>query len=384
VQILQIPEGITEPIPVNQGRPLLAGQEYICTNAFAGVMLLSKCRVIINGETWSLRKLIRSYSVDFEPFDPNENWNNKHIWLYRGGGWGDLLLLTPLIRELRNRWPDTIIHVACGRRYHELFKGMYVITELLPVPYHFTIDALIEFEDIVEGDPRAETTHMAQLFAGQAGITLSDIQPNFEITEDEIQWALTTYPRNNLPRIGIQVMASAFCRTYTQMPTVMTKLAKKAQVLLFGSPGQIELEEPIENVINLMSHKLSFRQSASLVASCDVCVSPDSSLVHVCSALEVPCIGIYGPFPSELRITSPLSFSFNGKAPCAPCFFHADTPEQFPDGMPCFQQKKCVALESISPDSVVDKVLEIVRTRSTISTPAPMIRYKHRLLLIHS
>lgn len=370
MQIIQIPEGITEQIPVAQGRPLVAGQEYICTNAFAGVMLLSRCKVIINGESWSLRKLIRSYSIDFAPFDPEEYWNYKHIWLYRGGGWGDLLLLTPLIRELRKRWPKAIIHVACGERYGTVFKGIDVITELLPIPYSRSvpIDGLIEFEEIVEGDPRAEKIHMARLFANQAGITLADINLDYVIAEDERHWAQEAYPRNDLPRVGIQLLASAFYRTYAQMSKVMTKLAKKAQILLFGAPGQIELSEPIENVINLMSDKLSFRQSAALVSTCDACLSPDSSLVHVCSALKVPCIGIYGPFPSELRITSPLSFSFNGKAPCAPCFFHADTPDQFPVGMPCFEQKQCVALESIDPDAVVAKVLEIIETGSKIHT----------------
>jgi len=367
VQILQIPEGITEPIPVNQGRPLLAGQEYICTNAFAGVMLLSRCKVIINGETWSLRKLVRTYSIEFAPFDPDEDWNYRHIWLYRGGGFGDLLLLTPLIRELRKRWPKTIIHVACGTKYKSVLDGIGVIIELLPIPYNknVPVDGLIEFEEIVEGDPRAERLHMAQLFAYQAGITLTDLNLDYVLAEDERLWAVEAYPRNHLPRIGIQLLASAFYRTYAKMPTVVTALAKKAQVLLFGTPGQIELAEPIENVINLMSDKLNFRQSAALTSTCNVCLSPDSSLVHVCSALKVPCIGLYGPFPSELRITSPLAFSFNGKAPCAPCFFHAESPDQFPAGMPCFEQKKCVALESIDPDAVVAKVLEVIEIGST-------------------
>lgn len=361
MQIIQIPDGI-DPIPVKEGQPLMGGCEYICTNAFAGVMLLSRYKVSINGEEWSLRKLIRSYSIDFEPFDPDEDWNNKEIWLYRGGGFGDLLMLTPLIRELKSRWPRSWINVACGKTYWQIFKGLPVMVKPLPIPYdkRLPIDALIEFEELVEGDPKARRFHMAQLFADKAGITLTNLIPDYKVLPEELEWAKTEFPKTDLPRIGIQVMASALCRTYPHTITVMTELAKKAQVLLLGTPGQIQLTQSMENVINLMDHKLSFRHSAALVSTCDVCVSPDSALVHLCSALDVPCICLYGPFPSDLRLTSPKAYAFNGIAPCAPCFFHADMADQWPEDMPCTKQKRCVALESIDPKLVVEGVFAML------------------------
>lgn len=330
---------------------------------------MSRWRVMIDGKMWSFRKLVKSYSIEFEKFDPTEDWNNKHIWIYRGGGWGDLLMLTPLIRELRSRWPRATIHVACGSSYFPLFKGINVLCEYLPIPYSkkVPIDGLIEFEEIVEGDPMAEELHMAHLFARQAGITLTNIKPEYHVTKEERVEASERYPSSSLPRVGIQLLASAYYRTYAHMTTVMNNLAKHAQVFLFGAPGQIELTEPIENVFNLMEDKLDFRQSAALISTCDVCVSPDSALVHLCSALDVPCVGIYGPFPSHLRLTSALAYAFNGVADCAPCFFHADLPDQFPAGMPCTECKRCVALESVDPDAVVAKVLELAGNTGTLS-----------------
>lgn len=338
------------------------GREYICTNAFAGQVLASRWRVVINGEMWSLRLLMKARPITFSPFDPDRDWNEKHIWLFRGGGWGDLLMLTPTIRELKARWPKCRIHVACGSDYFPLFEDIDVFTEYLPIDHNRRsgIDCLIDFEELVEGDPSAEREHIAQLFANKLKMTLFNLKPEYHVNPAELNWARSRYPGKGLPRIGIQFLASAFYRSYPAMTWVMKGLAEKAQVFLFGTPGQVKLEKPVENVVNLMEDKLTFRQSAAVLATCDACVAPDSAMVHLCSALDIPCMAIYGPFPSRLRTTSNLTWAFDGKAPCAPCFFHAESPDQFPAGMPCFEKKCCVALESIPPERVVEKALSLV------------------------
>ena len=369
MQIIQIPDGLDEPIPVSHGRPLESGKEYICSNAFAGLMLLSRWKITIGGEPYVLRAKLRSYTIDFDPFDPDEDWDHKHVWLMRGGGYGDLLMLTPLIREMKKRWPKVHIHVSCGDQYSSIFDGLGVDVEYMPIPYnrYTNIDCLIAFEDTVEGDPEATELHMAQLFASKAGITLTDIKPSYHVTPKEEEWAWTQYPsKGKLPRIGIQFFASGLYRSYPKMDAVMMALSKDAQVFLMGSPGQIELQKEVPNITNLMGHRLNFRQSASVVSTCDSCVSPDSALVHLCSALDVPCVGLYGPFPSRLRSSSSVAYMFDGVAPCAPCFFHAETSTQFPLGMPCAECKRCVALESIDPDMVAAKVLELALSTDTL------------------
>jgi ADP-heptose:LPS heptosyltransferase len=364
MHVITIPEGISEPVPVHGGVSMEAGREYICTNAFTGLMLLSRWRVVIDGEMWSLRLLMKAKPITFFPFDPTRDWNGKHIWLYRGGGFGDLLMLTPLIRELKRRWPKCHVHIACGSEHHPIFEDVDVFLEFLPIPYETRdkIDCLVDFEEIVEGDPAATKLHMAQLFANRMGIVLNDIKPEYHLQEEEKEWALNQYPLNGLPRIGIQFMASAYYRSYPEMGKVLLDLSKEAEVFLFGTPGQVQLKEPLPNIRNLMEDKLTFRQSVAVASTCNACVSPDSFLVHICSALDIPCVALYGPFPSELRVTSDCTFAFDGRAPCAPCFFHADAPDQFPFGMPCTEKKRCVALDSIDPGLVVEKVLSLAHT----------------------
>lgn len=341
----------------------MGGKEYICSNAFAGQMLLSRWRVVIDDEMWSLRLLIKACPFSFHPFDPTQDWNGKHIWLNRGGGFGDLLMLTPLMRELKHRWPKCYIHIACGIDYHSLFEDIDVYREHIPIPIEKLkdIDSLVCFEELVEGNPAAEHLHMAQLFARQLGIVLKDLKPEYHVHDEEKEWALERFQRNGLPRIGMQFMASGYYRTHPGMGVILKQLAEKAEVFMMGTPKQVVLQNPVENITNLMEEDITFRQSVAIASTCDACVSPDSALVHICSALDIPCVGLYGPFPSQLRTTSERTFSFNGKAPCAPCFFHAETPDQFPAGMPCFEKKRCVALESIDPHQVVEKTLSLAK-----------------------
>lgn len=344
------------------GLTMMPGKKYLCSNAFTGQMLLSRWTVLVNDEPWSVRALIKARPWSFDPFDPSKDWNNCDVWLNRGGGYGDLMMLTPLIRELKKRWPFIRIHVACGKHYWPIFDGIDVFLEKIPIPFEkvMGISAFLNFEELIEGNPKGRKLHMADLFADQAGIKLSDHSLEYHLDENEKKWALAKYPRNNgLPRIGIQVLASAFCRTYPQMQMVMADLAKKAEVYLFGSPGQLVLEKEFPNIHNLTADNLTFRESAAVLATCNCCVSPDSAMVHIASALDVPCVALYGPFPSGLRITSMKAVVIEGKAPCAPCFFHADLMDEFPQGMPCTKEKMCVAMKAIPPEEVVKQALEL-------------------------
>jgi ADP-heptose:LPS heptosyltransferase len=367
MHLLTIPKSITEPIPIVYGRPLNPGSTYLCANAFAGNMLSSRWSVIVNDEPWSLNMLLQ-----VTPFEERPFIYTKDIFIIRGGGYGDLLLLTPLAREIRKRQPECTIHVVCGGQYHDVFNGTDIIAELSPLPIEDSLyNCVVCYDEWIEGHPKAREVHMVQHFAQKCGITLTDLKPEYHISQEEDEWATTTYPRNSLPRIGVQFLASALIRTYPKIEIVVNQLAKKAEVFLFGLPGQLELVQPIPNVINLTAQKLTFRQSAAVLNTCDACVAPDSVMVHVCSALDIPCLGLYAPFPSELRATSPLLRALNGRAvPCAPCFFHALRANSFPHNMPCTEAGYCVAFDSITPEKVVEEALALTSLGPAREIPA--------------
>lgn len=300
---------------------------------------------------------------------PNTDWNNRDLWLCRGGGWGDLLAMTPLVQEILGRWPNCRLHIACGSSNHDLFHGLNVTCELIPVPFQPHL-MVVDFEELVEGDPAAEKSHLIDLFADRAGIQITNRKIHYEVRLEEFNEAVLRYPKGSKPRIGVQFMASALYRTYPNMQFVIKELAKENEILVFGTPGQVEFK-PHPNVHNLMADKLSFRQSAAVLSTCDVCVAPDSALVHLCAALDVPCVALYGPIPSSLRVSGDKTHGIDGTAPCAPCFFHADRSTDFPTGKPCAKEYKCIALDAIPVETVVNKVKQLIAQGTTPCERAP-------------
>lgn len=360
MHLLTIPEGISEPIPVQGGKPLEGGKSYICTNAFTGALLLTPWRVMIGEEMWGLRMLLDVEPYQGDGFDPILDWNNQHIWFMRGGGWGDLLMLTPLIRALKLRWPRIRIHIATGENYRGLFDGLDVIEESIPIEETKVGGApLIAFEDWIEGHPGATTTHMAQHFANAMGIDLSgDYRPDYIPKDEETKWAEEKFPKSNRKRFGVQYMASALYRSYPLTEDVIQLLLSRGHdVFLFGAVGQLAMaKETTDGLTNLTDPSLecTFRRSAAVAKTCDCIISPDSAMVHLASALEVPYVGLYGPMPANLRGSGKEGKGLQGVAECSPCFFHADRADQFPAGMPCSKAGMCVALAQISPKQIVD------------------------------
>lgn len=365
-----IPEGISESIPVAGGLPMEAGKSYICTNAFTGSLLMSNWRVMIGDDMWKLSPLLKAVPFEEEKFNPEDNWNGKSIWIKRGGGWGDLLMLTPVIRELKKRWPTCQIHVARGDAYAGIYRGLDITEELLPIEdKRIEWDCiLVSFEEWIEGHPEAEKVHMAQHFANKFGIDLDgDHKPDYVTLPEEEAWQVANFPRLGGPRhrIGIQFMASSMYRNYPFMNKIIPMLLanEETEIFLFGAPGQLEMNgEMPPRLTNLTEKKYEcdFRRSAAIAKSCDCIVSPDSAMVHLASALGVPYVGLYGPIPPSLRGSGKGGKCIQGMAPCSPCFYHAARPTDFPEGKPCQEAKQCVALAEITPEQVVETVMKLI------------------------
>lgn len=364
---LTIPEGIDRPVQIKHGRDMEPGKSYLCANRLVGSLLLSQYRCKIRGRIYPLRTLLKvenwpnGHKYPVCKRVPKGDWNNTDVWLVRGGGYGDLLAMTPLIKEIHKRWKDCRIHVACGIQFHDLFYGLPVECELLPIPFDPEL-MILNFEELIEGHPDAENFHIIDLFAKRTGLELTDRKMHYEVRLDEFNEAVLKYPKRYIGRVAVQLMASAWYRTYPKIVDTVIELAKDYEVLIFGTPGQVQIK-PWPNVINTMDDKLDFRQSAAVLSTCDVCLAPDSVFVHLCAALDIPCVALYGPMPSRLRVSSEKTHGIDGTAPCAPCFFHADRADEFPPGKPCEKEGKCIALDAIPVETVVSEVQGILKSR---------------------
>jgi len=318
--------------------------------------------------------------------NPADDYAGKNILIMRAGGFGDLTLMTPVLREIKRLWPTCRLRVATMPHYAPALAGLPYVDEILTYPLLRTIanenHVQIFLENAVERNPRAKVLHMTDLFAEIVGIPApADMLPEYRVKASEAMWAAEAYPRNNgTRRVCLQLGASARCRiTPPQVmgPVVTNLLKRNWQVFLLGdTPMQLKEGLPA-NLVNLTDSKLTFRQSCAVLAASDAVIGNDSALIHVAGALGVPAVGMYGAFPWELRTKyCPTTFAVKGAAmgPQCPCQYHANVPvtAHYPPDCPTRAQGVCGVLATIDPERVVAKVEQLARNPAGL---APIIEF---------
>lgn len=96
-------------------------------------------------------------------------------------------------------------------------------------------------------------------------------------------------------------------------------------LLLIGDTQTLELAERLAAIdpqrITSTAGKSSLAVLVSILRSCAVVVGPDSGPGHICAALGVPYIGLFGP--TDPRLTAPEGnedLSISMQLGCAPCY----------------------------------------------------------------
>lgn len=310
------------------------------------------------------------------------------ILILRTGGLGDNTLLTPVLREIKRRWPQVKIAHAGIKELQQSIQNLPFIDELVDYPVPLAkaqeYDGWIFLEGAIENNEDAKTLHSVDAVAKFIGLTLSedcDKVQAYVPTEKERSWVLWAYPRiPGVKRLCVQVGATAACRTYPMQKTgevIAEMLAKGWEVFLLGAPGEIKPQKDPKPGLRIVSDGVTFRQRAALVETCDCFLGPDSSLVHVAGAMKVPAVALYGPFPWQVRTAyNPTTHALTRKEgfSCSPCFHHAVGRKQFPANCPTKDKGFCGALDAIKPESIVAKIEEIAGGEETVVAFEPAVQ----------
>jgi ADP-heptose:LPS heptosyltransferase len=311
-----------------------------------------------------------------------EDYDGKRVLVCQMGAGGDLLMLTPALRELAA--DGAMIDVACFPSFAPLLQNLPFIREVIDNPVEAdllgTYDAVVWLDDKHGAEHRdtEKALHPVSIAFIRMGLwqgapsseqLKTDFTLSYVVTDEEKAAALARFPRGSRRRIGIQLTASEPARSWPEGNTLaFTKLAieKGYDVYLFGWPGQTGQGKtsPPAHLFDLTrcDPPLGLREAAAVLSTMDGVVAPDSLWFHAASALKVPLVGLFGAFPGELRKTSERSFVINGPSArrldgekCNPCFHHSGSPgqHQFPVDGPCAVCGYCLVLSAIAPDRVL-------------------------------
>ena len=297
----------------------------------------------------------------------SEDLTGKRILVFRTGGIGDIFFLSCVFPYLKRKYPTCFIRFASACK--QPVENAPWVDELYDMPFDAKlledIDYVAFFQGIIESsNDKSKVTHAADMFYSYFGIDSlqfpdEDKRPRIFINDAEQKWVKEECSKLGIQSddmvIGIQMETSAPLRNYPKekMKVIIDVLAKedKVKICLIGSPQQQMLGNFFRgnypNVFVFTNYDV--RKAIILTSRYNIVISPDSFMVQAAGALDKPLIGLYGPFPSEVRMKYfKNAIGLDTKVVCAPCFKH--------DFRPCIKGFPSPCFSVVDPEDVLQAI----------------------------
>jgi len=288
-----------------------------------------------------------------------EDVDDCSLLVFRTGGIGDLLFIQPNLIYLKEKYPTCKIKFACGPQYQSMVETWECVDEVLDLPFKFQeledSDYHMMFEGVIERCRESHTTNSYRLFSKWLSLNLPDekLVPHQKAKPEKIEECrkiLNDWKLEEKSFIVMQLRASSPVRTPSPefwKKLIDTLTEQGYNILLTDNPRQSEnvdkfikgVKNP-EKVFNFCQHSKTLDYTIAITSLSIGTIATDSSLNHIAASLDLPCFGIYGPFPGEIRLaTYPKADWIDAERHCAPCFIHGSRscPQAGVDGFsPCY------------------------------------------------
>lgn len=292
------------------------------------------------------------------------------------GGIGDILMMTPGLRALAQRYPSAQIDFAVPKSFAPVLEGIPGVNILKIDEDEIQLPSYrrwINLTDCPAGRVESRQypnvrSNRIEIFAKAMGISRRRLRvwngyrPFYEVQEAELNWSreyLDSINPKCLPVVGIQPVSADSYKNWTKMQELAETLSASHLVLIFHHEKLPGFDGP--NIVKVLQ---SFRKSAALLSHCKSLVAVDSAFVHLAAALQIPTVAIFGPTSGKVfcrhyptvRYISPSKVEF----PCSPCWRNEHKPCHLTAG------RESICLRSIS----VSKILEALHRRGSPSPEA--------------
>lgn len=304
-----------------------------------------------------------------------EPLDGKRLFVWRSGGLGDLLFISPLLAELKRRHPTCeIVFGSLPKNLPVLLNNPHVddlVAPPVPRSYLERFDYHLEFEGTIETSKDA-ALHAVDLFANHAGVSIADDAnklPVYVVGQQERLRAhraikAAKLKPNKRPLIVAQAAASVILRSYPpqHMGEVFRALTgANCDVAVVGGASQFDPAWIMPGVVNFCGRFANVREAVALLSKAAAFIGPDSSFVHFAAALGIPTVALYGPFPGAVRTAFyPKCVTLEADAaicPHFPCMAHSPAPCRLAQEM---KQTASPCLEAIAPATVAAAAFQIL------------------------
>ena len=275
---------------------------------------------------------------------------------------GDLVMATPILEEVRLKWPNSHITAICKDPLTPLLHNHPCVNISLPLSsaknlkadlgilltnsfssgWHFfrqRIKKTIGYRNegrsmllpnLVPFPKERGSEHLVDTYKRLLNVEHSKSQPTLYISKKEGEKAKQTLINYGIPKnaqiIGVNP-AAAYGAAKCWLPERFHEITKRftsSYFVFFGDKSSYSLIESIckglgANVINLAG-KTTIRELMALILQCDAFLTNDSGPMHIAAALQVPLLALFGS-TSDVA-TSPYQFGtvIHKHVSCSPCY----------------------------------------------------------------
>ena len=308
-----------------------------------------------------------------------QEMHGKRLLIWRGGGFGDLCFLMPIMKHIKKLYPTCQITVASYPRFVPIYADFPpgLIENVLPVPfsanflynhhYHLT------FEGAIERCIEAQNVNVYDLFSKVAGFDIDftddyyklELYPNEKILEEF---------KNILPEnfVVVQMRASSPIRMMSdsKWANIIKRIIDLDKKVVFIDRPDLheyylnfikKYNLDVTKVRSFCSKCKHINHGVAIISKSDGVVAIDSAFTHIGVALNKPVVGIYGSFKGWLRMKYYKNADWidaeDKVCQFQPCFFHHDEKIKCPS----IKNKKCPAcLETINEDLIIEKFKKLI------------------------
>lgn len=235
-------------------------------------------------------------------------------------GIGDIICTFPTVIKLKERHPQATFIYNCHQPYGclPIMGGITgCVTHLrhagiLRHWYGWLFAGFYEFPCADELPDDFCKQYVVKEYASDHGVTVAEAHPHLEIApsvRERITEKLKGRIKSKSPLIIIQTGPTWPIREWPQTAwaSLITELKRtcEATVIQIGTDHQLAVGTrevpPLPGVVSLVN-QLSLEESCALIAMSHLFIGIDSGLLHIAAALQVPCVGIFGPTSPQLRL----------------------------------------------------------------------------------
>lgn len=296
------------------------------------------------------------------------------------GAFGDLILITPSLRALRENFHNAKIRLVTREEFKTVLSGCPYVDEIIPVKGDKKLRELLGvgrilrriMPDVVIDLQNSKASHILAYLSGSFRrygydngklsfllnnrirgaklpippvahqfrvLNLVGVRPKDERLElwedpkdkDYIKRLFLRFGiKEDSSLIGINIGASARWRTKRWQDDKFAKLIERLsdkgkEILLLGSSDDIKTAGDIANSSSCKPHifagTTTLNQLSSLIKRLSLLITPDSAPMHVAAAWGVPFVALFGPTDPKRHVPPATDYMIIRKdIRCSPCY----------------------------------------------------------------